>query len=161
MDNVIYERDYTVEPAPEDPADQLMYERTKDLLRRFNRRILAVPRAVDPLRRALYDRLLTVCDAFAKRHGGRITGLIDYQKYDATIQVILPYFEFEDAEDFPLLRSLRLADTVTFQTCKSGGVELVLFLNCFITLHPSREGLLQKIIAEDPDLGELFEDSPF
>ena len=161
MDNIIYERDYTEEPLPEDPAFQLMYERTKDLLHRFNRRVLAVPRVMDPLRRGEYDRLLHLCDAFAKKYAGKITGLIDYRKYDATICVTLPYFEFDEPEDFPLLCSLRCADSVTFQPCKSGGTELVLFFNCFIPLHTSKEALIQEILNEDPDLRELFTPDSF
>ena len=53
-----------------------------------------------------YDYLLNRCDDYAKRHHGRIRGVVDYEHWDAHIDLYLRMLEFDDAEDMSFVKDI-------------------------------------------------------
>lgn len=50
-----------------------------------------------------------------RQFGGKIRGVVDYQKWQSTIDLYLPHFEFCDRESLSLLEEIaKRAENVTF-----------------------------------------------
>ena len=74
-----------------------------------------IPKRVVPKEKADYEYLLGECDAYVRQFGGRIRGEVDYQKWQATIDLYLEHFEFCDREALMLLKEIaERAENVTF-----------------------------------------------
>jgi len=66
-----------------------------------------IPKRVVPKEKVDYKYLLGECDAYIRQLGGRIRGEVDYQKWQATIDLYLEHFEFCDREALTLLKGDR------------------------------------------------------
>lgn len=100
MENEIYERDYTgqgnatLEYAEHKGADA--FWRTvlgsKKALE-YEDKLKSFPKKVYPAAKGQYDDALKYLDAVARKTGGRIKGIVDFEKYYAEIVVEVPFFE--------------------------------------------------------------------
>ena len=100
--NEIYEKDYgekfrerSDKSEGKDFLDTLM---EGGFFQKYQEEINKIPKRVVPKEKADYEYLLGECDAYVGQFVGRIRGEVDYQKWQATIDIYLKHFEFCDRE---------------------------------------------------------------
>lgn len=102
MENTVFERNYEI--VEKDDHATAVFERAfapGGFMEEFTKKMDAIPKVVVPKDKENYDYLLNRCDDYAKRHHGRIRGVVDYEHWDAHIDLYLRMLEFDDAEDMP------------------------------------------------------------
>ena len=100
MENIVFERNY--ETTEKDDHATAVFERAfvpGGFMEEFTKKMDAIPKVVVPKDKENYEYLLNRCDDYAKRHHGRIRGVVDYEHWDAHIDLYLRMLEFDDAED--------------------------------------------------------------
>lgn len=100
MENTVFERNYEI--VEKDDRATAVFERAfapGGFMEEFTKKMDAIPKVVVPKDKENYDYLLNRCDDYAKRHHGRIRGVVDYKHWDAHIDLYLRMLEFDDAED--------------------------------------------------------------
>ena len=99
-----------------------------------------------------YDNLLHRLDAYAKRFCGKITGVMDYNKWYAYIIVELEYFEACTPDDFALLADLVTTTfSVAFTVADYGGVRLYITIGYFDEIEYTE---LDECIIETYDMAK-------
>ncbi len=89
------------------------------------------PKRVIPRGKADYGYLLGEWDAFARQCGGKVCGKVDCRRWQASITVTLPCFEFCSGGGLALLgESAQKAENVTF-TVADGQIQLAVFICYF------------------------------
>ena len=104
MENTVFERNYEI--VEKDDRATAVFERAfapGGFMEEFTKKMDAIPKVVVPKDKENYDYLLNRCDDYAKRHHGRIRGVVDYEHWDAHIDLYLRMLEFDDAEDMSLI----------------------------------------------------------
>ena len=110
MENTVFERNYEI--AEKDDRARAVFERAfapGGFMEEFTKKMDAIPKVIVPEDKENYEYLLNRCDDYAKRHHGRICGVVDYEHWDAHIDLYLRMLEFDDAED--MLRSCKSNST--------------------------------------------------
>ena len=80
-----------------------------------------IPKRIVPKSKADYEYLLGECDAYVRQFGGRIRGVVDYENWQAVIEMYMEHFEFCDREALGLLKEMaERADNVTFSVVERG-----------------------------------------
>lgn len=105
MENIVFDRNY--EEDKPDPLAQAIFDRVNapgGFLEEFSKKMDAIPKVIVPKDKENYEYLLERCDEFAKRHHGKIHGVVDFEHWDAHIDLTLPMLEFDDSEDMSLLK---------------------------------------------------------
>jgi hypothetical protein len=93
----------------------------------------------------------------AKRWGGKIRGIVDYQKWDAHIYLTLPFAEFGCDEELALLKEIaEKSHSVTFSATKDGKVELSIFIYYFEEIA-DKKAIFEEEILKDNELVALLE----
>ena len=87
-----------------------------------------------PKEQANYDYLLKRCDELAKKHDGKIYGLVDDESCEAKIRLTLPTFiEFIDDDELLLLKEIaEESNAVTFSVTEEGSLLLSIRINYFL-----------------------------
>ncbi len=135
MENEIYERDYAEEfqeRTKNSPgADFLDALKDSGFFQKYKEEMDKIPKRVVPKQKADYEYLLGECDAYVRQHGGKIRGVVDYEKWQATIDLYMMHFEFCDKERLTLLKEIaERAENVTF-SMKDGVLRLSIFIGYF------------------------------
>ena len=118
-----------------------------------------MPRVINEENSAAYNRFLTALDQIAKTFGGKIKGEIDYQNWEASIYVILPFVEFSSVEELQLLKDIAsYCQTVTFTNTSDGNIRMKLLINYFDVIG-NVEDTLEKEIASCPELVAMLEEA--
>ena len=113
-----------------------------------------------PEDKANYEYLVGKRDAFARKHFGRIHGMVDYTHWDAHIDVIVPMLEFCDPEDMGLLKDIgEKAHYLTVDLVEGGRYRVHIRINYFQELITDEyeEYLKIKTLQENEQLAELVE----
>ena len=134
MNNEIYEADYTRkdEPSSDNGIDILELAKTTGFFRAYDELMKSMPKYINETDRQNYEELLHKLDAFAKRKGGKIKGLISYEHWDAHIYITLPFFEFVHKDEKELLNDLETkAHSLTFTVTDDGKIQLSVMINYF------------------------------
>lgn len=135
MENEVYEKDYGEESRErsdksegKDFLDTLM---DIGFFQKYQEEMNKIPKRVVPKEKLDYEYLLGECDAYVRQFGGRIRGEVDYQKWQATIDMYLEHFEFCDKEALTLLKEIaERAENVTF-SMKDGLLRMLVFIGYF------------------------------
>lgn len=146
----VFERDYSKDPYDE-PGGNLHADTTEeDWVTSFfeYRTDLKVKNAsvVQPCvvregAEANFAALFRICNKIAGHSKAFVRGVVDYEKCDAHIEMVLPFLEFSTAEDMKDLRDMSdKAVTVLFQSAPGDKVKVWLSINYF-----------HRIILEDED----------
>lgn len=99
---------------------------------KLNERLSQIPKIIVPEDKANYDYLLEQCDAFAKRHGGRLRGIVDFEQYESHINLYVPFFEIDFLEDRRFILDVLTRSTYfSFMPDKTGWTRLHIFINYF------------------------------
>ena len=134
MNNEIYEADYTRkdEPSSGNGIDILELAKTTGFFRVYDELMKSMPKYINETDRQNYEELLHKLDAFAKRKGGKIKGIISYEHWDAHIYITLPFFEFVHKDEKELLNDLETkAHSLTFTVTDDGKIQLSVMINYF------------------------------
>ncbi len=165
MENSIYEKDYAEEhkkSCDSEDVDVLKQAISGGFLKRLEDSIKVIPKIVVPEYKENYEYLLGACDDLAKQLGGHIRGIVDYERWEAAIDVVLPYAEFANPEDLLLLKGMaEKAYSVTFRATDDGNTRIRLYVPYFETLitDDGKEYLKYKALMKDPELVKMLGES--
>lgn len=125
MENEVYERDYSSANTGQDPANRLTFKRMGELLHDID---IQKPRIVSPRGKQHYDFLLQECDGYCQLCCGKIRAVIDYQNWEAKIEMSFPSLICLVVEQKELLCNiLRYAEFVSFSPAPDGTAIIVAF----------------------------------
>ena len=143
MENSIYEKDYAEEHEKNrqsEDVDILAQAISGGFLKRLEDSLRAIPKMIIPEYKANYEYLLKMCDDLAKQLGGHIRGVVDYERWEAAIDVVLPYAEFANQDGLLLLKNMaEKALSVTFRATDDGNTRIRLYVPYFENLIRSEE----------------------
>ena len=166
MENIVYERNYKDKKTQRDGnksneiSTQIFdYLIASGALIAMEDTYAQMPRVINEENSAAYNRFLTALDQIAKTLGGKIKGEIDYQNWEASIYVILPFVEFSSVEELQLLKDIAsYCQTVTFTNMSDGNIRMKLLINYFDVISDV-EDTLEKEIAGCPELVAMLEEA--
>lgn len=162
QENIIFEKDYEGKHKQQPTsADTNVFDHavSSGFFKRYSDACDALPKEIIPESKASYEIMLSRYDEIASTWGGKIRGIVNYEKWEAVIDVYLPFFEFETEDDRTLLLETALrADSVTFQVEKEGNIRMHLFF-CYFRDIGDKDKILEKTIREDAELMRLLEES--
>lgn len=154
MDNIIFEQDYREPLKTEtDLKTNAIFEQamTGGFFKAYSDAMDRIPKVIVQKDKENYEYLLARLDEFAKRHRGRIRGVVDYQKWESDIEVFLPFVGFESVEELELMREIaEKSNNVVIEPHKEG-VRLHIMINYFAEEISEEEHSLL-------ELGAIFQD---
>ena len=110
MDNIVYFRDYkreqkTKDDSPESKSATAIWERAMQtgFMKAYDAAMKAIPKVINPLSKASYEKVLSICEEYAQRLGGTVRGEVRYNKWDAVIDLVVPFLEFSDSSELKKL----------------------------------------------------------
>lgn len=150
MKNEVYEADYTREPNPDEGLGILGLARDTGFFKAYDDLMRSLPKYVVPEDKKNYEELLPKLDVLAKRKGGKIKGIVDYERWDAHIYITLPFFEFVHKDEVELLRELEAkAHSLTFSVTDDGKIRLSVMINYFEEIGDKDKVFSQAIDGND------------
>ena len=161
MGNTVFERNYEI--VEKDDCATAVVERAfapGGVMEEFTKKMDAIPKVVVPKDKENYDYLLNPCDDFAKRHHARIRGVVDYEHWDAHIDLYLKMLEFDDAEDMAFVKDIgEKAHYLCIAPEKDGGYRFHIMINYFQELmSEEHEAYLKyETLMEDKELASMFD----
>lgn len=166
MENIVYKRDYKEEKANRDRntgntiTNQIFhYTVSSGVLNEMEDAYLQMPRVINEEHKTAYERILSALDQIAKIFGGQIQGVVDYQNWEASIVVILPFVEFSSEEELQLMMDIASnSQTVTFTTTPEGSVRMKLLIDYF-DIVGNVGNILGEEIANCPELVAMLEEA--
>ncbi len=154
----VYEKDYTAShrryrQLTRDSESNELLKRMADagVFAAYNEAWLAIPRIVNAERKAAYDKALELCDRLAMIKGGKVRGVVNYESFDATIDMVLPTFEFFN-DRLDIIRHIAsTARNILFETNTYGEIRMHLLYDYFEEIEdPSN--LFTDEVMKHPDL---------
>ena len=161
MENTVFERNYEIEEK--DDRARAVFERAfapGGFMEEFTKKMDAIPKVIVPEDKENYEYLLKQCDDYAKRHHGRIRGVVDYEHWDAHIDLYLRMLEFDDAEDMSFVKDIgEKAHYLCITPEESGGYRVHIMINYFEELMSEeyRSYLKYETLMEDEELASMFD----
>ena len=161
MENTVFERNYEIEEK--DDRARAVFERAfapGGFMEEFTKKMDAIPKVIVPEDKESYEYLLKQCDDYAKRHHGRIRGVVDYEHWDAHIDLYLKMLEFDDAEDMAFVKDIgEKAHYLCITPEKDGGYRFHIMINYFQELMSEdyKAYLKYETLMEDEELASMFD----
>ena len=161
MDNIVFERNYEIEEK--DDRARAVFERAfapGGFMEEFTKKMDAIPKVIVPEDKENYEYLLKQCDDYAKRHHGRIRGVVDYEHWDAHIDLYLKMLEFDDAEDMAFIKDIgKKAHYLCITPEKDEAYRFHIMINYFQELiSEEHEAYLKyETLMEDEELASMFD----
>lgn len=161
MENIVFERNYEI--AEKDDRARAVFERAfapGGFMEEFTKKMDAIPKVIVPEDKENYEYLLNRCDDYAKRHHGRICGVVDYEHWDAHIDLYLRMLEFDDAEDMAFVKEIgEKAHYLCIMPEEGGGFRFHIMINYFEELMSEEYGayLKYETLMEDEELASMFD----
>lgn len=166
MENIVYKRDYKEAKAARDkqnrndiPSQVFDYLITSSALNTMNDAYAEMPRVINDGHKAAYERILNSLDRIANTFGGQIEGVVDYQNWEASIFVVLPFVEFSSVDELSLLKDIASnSQTVTFTVTPEGGVRMKMLIDYF-DIVGNVDAMLEEEIRNNPKLVAILEEA--
>ena len=166
MENIVYKRDYKEAKAARDkqnrndiPSQVFDYLITSSALNTMNDAYAEMPRVINDGHKAAYERILNALDQIANTFGGQIEGVVDYQNWEASIFVVLPFVEFSSVDELSLLKDIASnSQTVTFTVTPEGGVRMKMLIDYF-DIVGNVDAMLEEEIRNNPKLVAMLEEA--
>lgn len=166
MENIVYKRDYKEAKASRDkqhrndiPSQVFDYLITSDALATMNDAYTEMPRVINDGHKAAYERILNALDRIANTFGGKIEGVVDYQNWEASIFVVLPFVEFSSVDELALLKDIASnSQTVTFTVTPEGNVRMKMLIDYF-DIVGNVDAMLEEEILNNPKLVAMLEEA--
>lgn len=132
MKNEVYEADYRRKSRTEEIPGAFEIAVETGFFKTYNDIMRSIPKVIVPEDKKNYEELLLKLDTLAKRRGGMIRGIVNYEKFDSHIYITLPFFEFSHVEEHKLLAELESkAHSLTFTVTDDGMIQLSVMINYF------------------------------
>ena len=157
MENIVYEHDYAeehrkVEERAKQEKDIFDVANDSGFWKAYSEMMDAIPKIIVPEDKAAYEDLLPRLDDLARRLGGKIRGEVRYDKWLSEINVILPYLEFGDEEEYQLFRDLAAKTHLfTVTATEDGQVRVHVMINYFEEIEDASEAV-DGLIVENEEL---------
>ena len=132
----------------------------RNILKRCQDALNAIPKVVLSDRKAIYDDLLSRFDSYAMLQGGKIRGVVNYENGDAWIEGIIPFFGATSDETRQLFADIiQSSITMNFTATDDGNVRLYALLPYFEDLcdDETRDELLMQELMKHPDIIDVME----
>jgi hypothetical protein len=161
MKNEVFERNY--ESTEKDELASEIFTRAYapgGFMETYKKKMDAIPKVIVPEDKANYEYLLERCDAFARRHEARMQGVVDYEHWDAHIDIYLGLAEFDDPEDMSFLKDIGEKAHYCFITLEEDGTyRLHIMINYFQEIMSDEyNGYLQyETLLEDESLADMLD----
>lgn len=161
MENIVYERDYAEEhrrAAERVDLESSIFDASIDtgFWKAYGEMMDAIPKVIVPEDKAAYEDLLPRLDELARRLGGKIRGEVRYDKWLSEINVILPYLEFGDDDEYELFKDLAAKTHLfTVTATEDGQVRVHVMINYFKEIEDATEAV-EGMIAENKELSGLL-----
>lgn len=162
MENILFERDYSSgkshnKNSIDDCHAMKIFDCAVEsgFFQAYSDAMRKLPKIINPLRKANFEYVQNICDDMAKRWGGKIRAEVRYDKWDAIIDLILPFIEFGSPEDLLNLAEIsQRVDSATFSPSYNGGVRLHIFCYYFDDVASQKEmdDILLHTVTDRPDL---------
>jgi hypothetical protein len=161
MENIVFERDYEEDhhKADEDSTTSAIFDIATDggFIAAFADAMQVIPKVVVPSDKENYEYLLKRSDELAQCWGGKVRGVVNYEKWEATIDLLLPYAEFCDRDDLNLLKEFAdKSHSITFQASDGGKLRIHIFILYFEEIADKDE-IFESILQTRPDIVALLE----
>lgn len=137
MENVVFYKDYSLTKEEQEQAS-LEWQQVQDTislsapLQQYYNAMRSVPKIIIPEHKENYDYLLKLCDSLAQNYYGSVHGVVDYQKWSATIDLIAPFIDFVTEEQLGVLKDIaEKSQSITFQQSDNGGIRVHIFIDYF------------------------------
>lgn len=161
MDNTVFERNYET-PQEDMEYCTAVFEQAVEggFFQRYCDMVDKVPKIINPQDKENYEYLVNRCDQYAKRHYGRISAVVDYERWDSKINLYLPMLEFTTEEDMLLLRDIgEKAHYVNITQQPDGKFRLHIMINYFEPMMSDIEAELikYKALEQDEKLASMFQ----
>ena len=161
LESEIFERDYTKRKT-EMSAENLEASKVFDyavesgFFREIAERVRAIPKRIVFEDKEAYENLLPRLDELAKRHGGKIRGIVDYEKWEADIVLTLPFFECANSRDLGLLADIATkTNLVTVTATEDGQVRVFIMIHYFEEME-DQDAIVEEMIQQDDKLVEML-----
>ncbi len=160
MENEVFERDYTTYKEADggysdEIFDQIM---TGGFFKAYTEAMNQVPKVIVQKDKENYEYLLPLCDDIAKRHGGKIRAVVDYEKWLSYIELHLKFLAFEDTDEMNVLKEIaERAHSVTIES-ETDGVFMRIMICYFEELmnDVQMEYIKYDSIMKDERLAEML-----
>ena len=110
MENLVFEKDYSNSfkeiPDGSQIDNILLQALSGGFLTSYAEALNAVPKVIIPEYQANYEYVLRICDGLAEAWGGSVRGKISYERWEATIDVVVPYVDFTSPKDLQNLQEI-------------------------------------------------------
>lgn len=161
MDNILYEHDYSEEHWRNHESRSILLSTDivdcaaeTGFFKAYSEAMQALPKIVNPVRKANFEYVRDICDKMAKRWGGKIRAEVRYDKWDGIIDLILPFIEFGNYDELKDLQEIaKRVDSLNF-TPHEGGVRLHIFCYYFddIVSEEEKDDIFFEALTERPEL---------
>lgn len=160
MENIVYDRNYEVKGERDMLTHKIFDLATAPggYLEKLAEKLNKIPKVIIPEDKENYDYLLAQCDEFAQRHQCRIHGEVDYEHWDAHIDLYPAPCEFNTPEDMKLLRDIgEKAHYLSIEPQADGEFHIHIMINYFQDLMTDEycDYLKFEALSEDKALSEL------
>lgn len=161
MENIVFDRDYSEEykkalESRNSEPDILDIAEQTGFWQAYKQMRDSIPKVIVPEDKAAYENLLPRLDALAKRVGGKIHGEVSYDKWQSEINLILPFFEFGDNEEYKLLIDLAFnTHLLTITATEDGNVRIHIMINYFREVIEPSESTEELIANNEPLAAQL------
>ena len=162
MENLVYERDYSQvckETPDSSPFDDFLVQALTDgFLTSYTDALNAVPKVIIPEYQVNYEYVLQLCDALAKKWGGSVRGEISYKRWEAAIDLVLPYVEFTSPEALQVLQEIAAKSHEVSIQPADGGIHIHIINRYFEDLisNAERTYMVYECIMKDIELSEFI-----
>lgn len=111
MQNVLFERDYSQSlshtTTESDTATTIFHKAVESgFFEAYSEAMRQLPKIVNPIRKANFEYVQSICDKMAQRWGGKIRAEVRYDKWDAIIDVTQSFIEFGSPEDLKDMKEI-------------------------------------------------------
>lgn len=168
MEDIEYERDYAeardtriTSTYPAESLDLFDQLAESGILSAYGKRLDAFPKVIVAEDKQKYEYLLSRLDELAEYHGGKIKGIVSYQKWESHIFLEVPYLEFGNDREHQLLKEVNeMADLVTITATEGGWICVSIMINYFedVVSDEEKSAILLEEFLKHPGLLSKLED---
>lgn len=140
MDNWTFHRDYSSywDELMKDEDD--ISESDLKLIETMHDYQAASPKFINPTAPKCFDHVIKLTDEYASNIGGIVDATIDYEAFEAHVDLQVPYFEFGNEEDKGFMMEIAmLCGSINISPKDNGWLHMRMTFPYFITAHTQEE----------------------
>ena len=160
MKDIVFEQDYSNDKLYLDQSEATAKRAMScavesGVYRSIDERLQTTPHIINPKNKANYDKAVSYLQYIAMMRGGKIKSVVSYERYEATIDLVLPFHEYSDNLKKYIAFIFETARCVNIYPEKEGGIRLAVRYNYF-ELCGNIDEIIGKEVAEIPELADAL-----